>query len=313
MNAMVTHDAVGLNNGVSVMQMKLLNAVAFVFTVGMNGISAAGILSKFKIGEVSDMHPNKIVPASGAFSIWSVIYTLEGLFILYCLFCWPSQADAVLLHGVGFWFAATCLFNCLWIVTFVQGNDASLWCATCLIFMLLFCLCKMYLGAECWVRRRPGGTLQRVMLMAVLDVHFSMYAGWVTVASIVATSATLTSTGWKGEPLTESAWSVVMLCVALGLNAYIVITRSDCVWGFVLAWASAWIAVENDSDTAVVTGSLVVCSLITLIATVVTAKVVWGAWNSPAVDPDEEDRGTFTTAPDGASRLEGNGSAVPEI
>jgi len=275
-----TDDLSPMTMRVSLLQIKILNALAFIITVAINGISAAGVLSPYKVGDVSRMHPTKIVPAGGAFSIWSVIYTIETIFILYSLFCWPNSENDVLHHGIGFWFASGCLFNSLWIVTFVQGNTESLWCSTVLIYCLLFSLCKMYLGAECWVKRRTGGSIQSFVLTLLLDVHLSMYCGWVTVATIVATSATLTSTGWKGEPFNESAWSVIMLCVALLINSYIVIQREDCVWGFVLAWASAWIAVKNGGDTAVVVGSLLVCSLISIVSIVITVRVMLGCWRS---------------------------------
>lgn len=265
------------NLGVSLQQLKILNAVAFVSTIAFNGLSATGVLSPYKVGEVGDMHPTKITPAGGAFSIWSVIYILEALFILYSLFghcVWSSSSseDAMLLHGVGFWFVLACLFNALWIITFVQGNDVSLWCSTVLIASLLYSLCKMYLGADCWARRHPGGLAQRCSHTLLIDIHFSMYAGWVTVATIVNISVALTSTGWSAPG--GSVWTVVMLCVALLPISYIVITRQDCVWGLVLAWASAWIAVANSGDTTVVAGSMVVCSLIATISAIVIVRVL---------------------------------------
>jgi len=272
--------------GVSLQQLQILNAVAFISAVALNGLAASGVLSEKKVGEVADMHPTKIKPAGGAFSIWSVIYTIEAFFVLYSFLercIWPSSSseDAILLHGVGFWFALACLFNALWIITFVQGNTASLWCSTVLIVGLLFSLCKMYLGAECWARHRPGGILQKCLKILALDIHFSMYAGWVTVACIVNISTALSSTGWGGEPFTETGWTVLLLCMALLLNSYIVITRKDCVWGFVLSWASYWIAVENDNDKTVQISSLVVCSLITVVSAVVTTRVLVVAGSRP--------------------------------
>jgi len=40
---------------------------------------------------------------------------------------------------------------------------------------------------------------------------FSVYLGWITVATIANISQTLWARGWRGEPLTESSWSLVML------------------------------------------------------------------------------------------------------
>lgn len=189
-------DAALTNRGVSLQQLKVANLVAYVLCVAMNGLAASGKLSKYKVGEVSDMYPTKITPASGAFSIWSLIYTLEALFVVLPLIgsgSQPSSAseDAVLLHGVGFWFLLACLCNALWLIVFVQGTKASTWISTVLIAMLLFSLCKIYINAELWVRRHPGRLWQRFVRTLILDIHFSAYAGWVTVATIVNISAAL--------------------------------------------------------------------------------------------------------------------------
>jgi benzodiazapine receptor len=286
------------NRGVSLQQLKVANIVAYVLTVAMNGLAASGKLSKYKVGEVSDMYPTKITPASGAFGIWSIIYALEALFVVLPLLgSQPSSAseDAVLLHGIGFWFLLACLCNALWLIVFVQGTEASTWISTVLISMLLCSLCKIYVNAEFWVRRHPGRLVQRFLRTLVLDIHFSAYAGWVTVATIVNISAALSSTGWTGKPLTDTAWTVLMLCVALGLNCYIVISKQDCVWGWVMTWASAWIATANKGntntgtgDSTVVTASIIVSCISGVVSAVVGGKVLIGAWKSRNDDFQED-------------------------
>jgi len=267
------------NNGITVNQIKILNAVTFIVVLALNGLAATGKFSEYSVGEVSKLYPTKITPGSGAFSIWSVIYTLETLFVLYGLFgycIWPTtkSEDNLFLHGIGWWYAILCLFNSLWIITFVQGNDTAVWFSTILIIGLLFCLCKIYININAWKRKHSGGFLQRCISTLLFDVHFSMYAGWVTVATIVNISVALTTTGWDGKPFTDSALTVIMLCVALFLNSYIVITREDCVWGFVLSWASAWIADANTDDKTINTGAIVISSIIGVISTLMTAKVL---------------------------------------
>ena len=250
------------NRGVALPQLKVLNAAAFVATLALNGLSSAGVLSDYAVGEISDKHDTKITPAGAAFSIWGVIYMLQVLFVAYQFLGWPLHDEPLLLHGIGFWFIGACTFNSLWIVTFVQGTDAALWFSTILIASLLFCLCKIYVNVSCWASARPGGLAQAL----VIDVHFSMYASWVTVATIVNVALTLDSTGWEGEPATETAWGLVMLVVALMIGTFIVVSRRDCVWGLVLAWASFWIASASSDDDAVFAGAAAVCAVISLVS-----------------------------------------------
>ena len=306
MSTPITPEQVGMNLGstncgLNLQQLKILNAVSFLLAVAFNGLAATGVLSPYPVGTVSDMYPTKITPAGGAFSIWAFIYTLEAFFILYCLFgycIYPNSDidDAMLLHGVGLWYSSACLFNALWIVTFVQANTVSMWCSVVLISALLVSLCKMYLGAQCWVRQNGRGNkslIHRCLYMMAFDIHFSMYAGWVTVATVVNMSVALTTTGWKGGAFSESTWSIIILSIALLINIYIVITRYDCVWGFVFTWASVWIAVANkdNDDNTVVIGALVIASLIAMVSFYVNVKVFMAVFykedNAVAADDDE--------------------------
>ena len=248
--------------GINLLLLKILNAVAFVATLTFNYISSAGLISPYGVGTISRLHPTRITPASGAFAIWAYIYALQGYFIAY-QFCWPKQDEATLLHGVGLWYISACVFNSLWICIFVQGTDVSMWLSTVVIVGLLSSLCKIYLNTKCWgwAAPRPGGVLQKL----ALDVHLSLYAGWVTVATIVNTTVALT-TVWTADAATASTCSAVMLVVALLVNVTIVATRRDCVWGFVLTWAAYYIAAEFKDDATVSTTATVVAILIGIVS-----------------------------------------------
>jgi len=282
----VTDAIPSTNHGVSVFNLKLANVLAFLVTLTLNGISSAGLISEFGVGTISRKYPTRITPASGAFGIWGYIYTLQAAFIIYQFF-WPKDDEATLLHGVGFWYISACMFNSLWIVTFVQGNTAAIWCSTFLIAGLLASICKIYINTGCWRKARPGGIVQAI----ALDVHFSMYAGWVTVATIVNITVALT-TVWDADAATASACTVVMLVVALLLNTLIVLTRRDCVWGWVLCWASYFISESNTGDDAIYTGSLVVSVLIGLVSAAVgvhtTVMFVRAKNDSPTLPHDSQ-------------------------
>ena len=56
------------NNGITVNQIKILNAVSFIVVLALNGLAATGKFSEYSVGEVSKLYPTKITPGSGAFS-----------------------------------------------------------------------------------------------------------------------------------------------------------------------------------------------------------------------------------------------------
>jgi hypothetical protein len=105
----------------------------------------------------------------------------------------------------------------------------------------------------------------------------------VSVATIVNVAVSLTTIS---SPSTSAAnaCTVVMLLVALALAAYITVSRQDCVWGFVLCWASFFIAKASSSETAragdnpsVHATALVVSVLIGLTSALVGGRVAL-AW-----------------------------------
>jgi translocator protein len=60
------------------------------------------------------------------------------------------------------------------------------------------------------------GTSQRPFLQKLaVEVPFSIYLGWATVAVVANVSQVLYSSGWRGAPLSEPAWAVIMLVVAV--------------------------------------------------------------------------------------------------
>jgi len=280
----ITDESPSTNMGVSLNTLKIANAVGFVVTVALNGISSVGLISDYAVGEISDKYPIGVTPYTTAFAIWGIIYALQALFVIYGFF-WPKEDEALLLHGVGFWFLSTCMCNSLWIIFFVQGSDTTIWISSVLIIGLLSSICKIYLNTSCWLVTRPGGPLQKI----ALDVHFSMYASWVTVATIINISICLQlvmgTSAAPGMPVRVEPWIFVygssfMLVIALLLNTFIVVSRRDCVWGYVLAWASYWIYVAREAE-GIQVGALPVSIIIGLITAAVGVHTVFVGGTPP--------------------------------
>jgi hypothetical protein len=240
------------NHGVSLPLLKVANVLAFVGTIAVNFLSTRGSLGGKSLGEITDLYGVKINPAGGAFGIWPVIYILNGAFLCY-QFSWPKEDEALLLHGVGFWYIGACAFNAAWISIFIKATTEALWISTFVIGAIPFCLCKIYVNTDCWSSPRAGGVMQRI----VLDVHVSMYASWVTVAAVVNLSMSIAKV-WSPSASTASALAFVVLVVVLAVKLYITVSRRDPVWGGVYAWASFWIFIgQTGEDNVVVAGALI--------------------------------------------------------
>ena len=251
--------------GFTIRRLKVANAVAFATTLMFNYVSSSRVISPYGIGTISRKYPTIITPASGAFAIWLCIYCLQFGFVIY-QFYWPKETELVLSHDVGFWYISSCVFNSLWILVFTQGTPIAMYFSVLSIFLLLFSICMVYVRTKCWWKERTS-----VIEKIILDVHFSMYGGWVTVASIVNTSIAIT-TFWDATSEAAETCSIVMLLVALVLNVVIVLYRRDPVWGGVLCWATYFISVKSENSAH--TTALVVCVFIGCLS---AAVAVWNA------------------------------------
>lgn len=253
-----------------------VNVVAFIVVIVINAISSSGAISKYGIGEVSDLYQTLITPAGYAFSIWGIIYFSVAVFVIWQII--PSvRDDHIVFHCIGWWFAISCLFNCLWIVCFVQATPiAWIWVSTVLLFTIFGSLLMLITRVGVWRRafagssqsvaatdftymddgrqapsasmaNSPAPSLWRSFLSYfAVDFAFSIYCAWTTVASILNVSLSLVGSGFTGGSQ-QDRWAIAILVVAavifllmVGLPA-----KQNWAYGFVFTWAAMAISKKD--------------------------------------------------------------------
>jgi hypothetical protein len=114
------------------------------------------------------------------------------------------------------------------------------------ILILLTLLIVSYLRLD--VNRTPVKPIEYWSV----DVLFSIYLAWVSVATIANISAWLFSVNWNGFGIPAQTWAVIMLAVASLLGLGMALTRRDIGYLSVLVWAFIGIAVKQTSAPLVV-------------------------------------------------------------
>jgi hypothetical protein len=133
------------------------------------------------------MFPVYFVPAGYVFSIWGVIYLLLIAFVVYQAL--PSQRENPLLRRIGYWFALTCAANSLWIFAW----HWLIFPLTLVLMLILLCaLINIYL-----ITRRERENISRAETWLV-QLPFSIYLGWISVATIANMTDFLYDAGWNG-------------------------------------------------------------------------------------------------------------------
>jgi hypothetical protein len=213
-----------------------LNVIAFVVTVIVNGLASSLALNGRTTAEVSDLYFTLVTPAGYVFSIWGVIYTLLLIFSVFQVL--PSQRGKPFLQKINVLFILSGVFNVAWL--FLWHYDQIV-LSVALMFALLASLIAVYL--------RLGIGKTSVTLKERLFVHlpFSVYLGWITVASIANVSAALVSVQWDGFGLASDMWAVLVIAVALLITLAVIATRKDIAYSLVLVWALIGIAVNQSA------------------------------------------------------------------
>jgi translocator protein len=202
------------------------NMLAVLATIIMNILANALPLNGQNTGEISDRFPVFFVPAGYVFSIWGVIYL--GLLAFAIFQMLPAQKENPRLRRVGYLFVWSCVANILWL--FLWHYNYFLLTEAAML-ALLGLLIAVYQRLEIGIRRVPAGELWSV------HVPFSIYLGWISVATIANTADVLYDIAWNGFGIPPEYWAVIMLTVALLLGILMAVRRGDVAYVLVLAWA----------------------------------------------------------------------------
>ncbi|MEJ5327789.1 MAG: tryptophan-rich sensory protein [Candidatus Bathyarchaeia archaeon] len=218
--------------------LRLLNILAFLFTIVVNGLAGSTtIIGGTNTAQVSDANPTLITPAGYVFSIWGIIYILLGVFVIFQAL--PSEKGKEYQKRVSWLFVLSSLFNIAWLFLW-QFEYLSF--SVILMFLLLATLIAIYL--------RLNIGMSTVSLREKLAVHlpFSVYLGWITIASIANVATTLVSVNWDGFGISQETWATLIIIIALVLTLLVIATRKDIAYGLVIIWALVGIAVKQSEN-----------------------------------------------------------------
>jgi len=211
-----------------------LNVLATVLVIAVNGLAFALPLNGQATGEISDGFDVYFVPAGYVFAIWGLIYlALIGFSIYQAL---PAQRENPRLQRVGTLYALSCVANIAWLF-FWHYEYFEL--ALVAMGALLLLLIAIYLRLETGRSRVSAGETWLVR------VPFSIYLGWITVATIANATSLLDYWNWNGWGINPETWTVLMLIAGAIIASLVSITRGDVAYVLVIVWAYAGIAVKH--------------------------------------------------------------------
>ncbi|MGD9092817.1 MAG: tryptophan-rich sensory protein, partial [Anaerolineales bacterium] len=202
---------------------QVLVVLAVIAVIAINILATTLPLNGLDTGEISDRFDIYFVPAGYVFSIWSLIYL--GL-IAYAIFqALPAQKENPRLRSIGYLFILSCLANIIWL--FLWHYEVFLFTLVAMLILLLS-LIAIYLRLDVGRAQVSRGEKWCV------HIPFSIYLGWITVATIANATQLLYFLGWNGWGISPEIWAVIMLAAGVIISAAMSLSRADIAYSLVL-------------------------------------------------------------------------------
>jgi MFS family permease len=244
-----------------------INAIGLAMVVLVNFLANALEFNGQSTGDVVNQDPVPFQPAGWVFSIWGVIYTLLLLFVIYGFL--PGGRRNVRLRRISPLFLISNIANVTWIVLW---HYERFFASLVTILVLLGSLLAIYIGLR--VRnplQRAGTEKPPWYLRLVVWVPFSIYLGWVCVATLANVTVWWDRSGWDGGPFSYNVWAMAFMAIGTVVAAGFAIIPRDILVPLVFAVAYVGIADQNWGDATSV-------SIVAIVFAVVCAGLAALAW-----------------------------------
>ena len=207
-------------------------------------------------GEVSASYPSLFTPAGFTFSIWGLIYLFLIAYGIYQIL--PQNSDRSIFDRINRHFVINCSANVLWIFAW---HYEFITLALVLMGVILASLIGIY-------RQILPGKVQGFRDRLFIRIPFSLYFGWITVATLANVSVEQTVIGMDNWMMTKTVWVFVELALAGAVGTVMVIRYKDSIFGGVVAWAAYGIT-EKQVDTPEVAGAAAAVMILVLVILVI--------------------------------------------
>lgn len=215
---------------------RMITVIAFLVMIATNAAANLIPLNGVTTSALSNRYPSMLTPAGYTFLIWTIIYLLLFLYVVFQLelFDYKSKLVSPISSYIRMFFVLSCLCNSGWIFAWHYRYIAL---SLVLIITILVCLSfiSQYLYTD------ELSLFERICI----KIPFTVYFGWITVATIVNTSVLLISVRWSAFGLSASFWTIVAALVILLIATMNFFKNRSMAYAATIIWAYAGILVKH--------------------------------------------------------------------
>jgi hypothetical protein len=213
--------------------LKITASITYLAMIYVNFLANSLPINNRSTGQISDDYPNLFAPAGTAFSIWGLIYLLLGVYIIY-QFINKNKKTNDLINKLNPFFIATSLANISWI--FAWHYD---YIGISVLIMAVFLILLIKIADL--LRTHKFQTTENLLI----KTPFSIYFGWITVATIANITVFLVSINWNGFGIADYIWTSIILLVGALIGILRMNKDKNIAYGLVLVWAYSWILFKH--------------------------------------------------------------------
>ena len=216
--------------------------LALLAMLTVNALSSILPINGVTPKEVSDRYPNLFVPAPLTFAIWGVIYILVIAYTLYQFGLFRRKGESVnqtLLSRTGIVFIISSVLNLSWVIAWHYG-------LLTISFVLLALFLIAMIDMRLIIRAQEPLSVKEKWFVRL---PFSVYFGWVTIATIAGATALLVGNGFGGFGISQPVWTTIILVVGAAIGIATALTFRDIPYLLVFIWAYSNILVNHVSPT----------------------------------------------------------------
>jgi hypothetical protein len=219
----------------------LIAIITYIIMVILNALANILPINGRNTGEISDFYADLFAPAGLTFSIWGLIYILILGYSIYQLtyYTTENEANKKLFHKINIPFIISSLANSLWILAwhydFILGS---------VVLMIVILVSLIFINLR--LRKTKLTLIQNLLIR----LPFSVYFGWITVASVANIITLLVSINWNRFGIDEYIWADIIILVA-GLIGFIAtLYYKNIPYNLVIIWAYTGILIKHLSPTS---------------------------------------------------------------
>lgn len=203
----------------------IVNLFVLLATLAVNYLGSSGFFNGMGQAAVSKKYQTLLTPNGFAFSIWGVIYTLVFATLLILFLKRKDSEVAKFIGYISLPFVISSLFNMAWIVAFsYERVGISTLFIVGILIPLMTIVHRIY-------NARAG------IVSTLAGIAFTLYASWVSVATILNSAIFLVQQEVDGFGISSSVWTIIVLVFIVAVVLGYVLRYRNAVFPISVAWA----------------------------------------------------------------------------